>query len=258
MNIWWLLGIELFLTTATISLLWGLSVWRRRKNHAKNMAQLLETLEKAEIQRSEIYHQWLKEHHHLSEEDTLLLVNAWLESEKKYWREFLIWQLNPGTQGLLDLVRHLHSLIDERLASTAQMNPTAPAEEESQPEPRETAPTEEIQIAPPDEEDPLSENNEGPTVLSDAPAEDAVQVSSDSLQEALAEDTTQGVLEDDELVILSDTEDDEESGDQDTSAGDEDTISTEPVQEAEAEAEAEADNILVADKHKDQSGPDPQ
>ncbi len=232
MNIWWFLGIELFLTTATISLLWGLSLWRRRKNHTKNMSALLETLEKAEIERSEHYNQWLKTHRNLGEEDALLLVSEWLESEKAYWRAFVAWQLNPDSSGPTGLVKPLHQLMDTRLDSLTQLDSSSPVGPESSEEPQTTQPEAQDtnpQTASPEQASPSSDEDEGPTVLSDAPAEDAVQVSGDSPQAALPDDPPQDAVPDEELVILSDAED-EAPPDQETVSGEAEADKVNPTE----------------------------
>ncbi len=203
-----LLAVELVLLLGLGTTVWLVGIWRGRRRRTAELESLLDILEKAAPARCERYCQWLKSHCGVDEERALLTANAWLEAERRFWRHFVAWRLEPGAAAPDHLPEQLYRCLDERLEALGPLlrsdaaaetepvagddGPETPAEASAAPQAAETENTSGEDDTPEAESGVDTPTEDGETDESDPPPEDD---------------------EDDEVVILSDRDDGDETKD---------------------------------------------
>jgi len=218
------LAVELVLLLGLGTAAWLVGLWRARQRRTAELEALLDALEKTAPARCERYHQWLKAHCGVDEERALLTADAWLAAERRFWRHFVAWRLEPGASAPDRLPEQLHRCLDDRLEALGPLlrseeaavetepvsgddEPQTPTDEAPDPQPAETE-TGEADVSEPENGSDIGDGEA--EEASPSPEEDAAENDSDTGDgEANEEPPSPGEDEDDEVVILSDNEPEE-------------------------------------------------
>ncbi len=230
-----LLAVELVLLLGLGTAAWLVGLWRARRRRTAELESLLDALEKAAPARCERYCQWLKAHCGVDEERALLTADAWLAAERRFWRHFVAWRLEPGASAPDRLPEQLHRCLDDRLEALGPLlrpeeaavetepvsgdeAPQTPTDEAPSPQPAETETSE---VDAPEPETGSDTGDGEAEEAAPSPEEDEAENDSDAGDgEADEEPPSPQEDEDDEVVILSDRRSEDEVTDSGEAARD--------------------------------------